>query len=194
MRPSSLFSAGAAWQRKGFDTLLKAMALVARDVPQVVLDVFGCGDPKSLLDITRVVQRSEAANLVKLCHPVDNSQIQKVLNGYSVFAMPSHRETYGMVYTEALLAGVPILWSENQGIDGYFDTLKIGCAVNPQSVEEVADGLRLLLIQEERLKAEIGRLQQEGVFEHVRRHSIAARYRDTLTAMTGGNIASMAAA
>jgi glycosyltransferase involved in cell wall biosynthesis len=182
-----------AWQRKGFDILLPAVAEVAEDVPEVLLDVLGCGDPKALLEITRLVERSSVANRVKLCHPVDNAKIQKVMNGYSVFAMPSRRETYGMVFVEALLAGVPILWPENQGIDGLFDGMRIGCATNAQSVADVADGLRMLLIQEERLKAEIGRLQKEGAFEHVRRSSIVARYRDILTAITAGDAASEAA-
>jgi glycosyltransferase involved in cell wall biosynthesis len=53
-------------------------------------------------------------------------------------AMPSHNETFGMVYPEALLAGVPILFSSRTAIDGYFDGLNVGIGVDQTEVQAIA--------------------------------------------------------
>ncbi|MFX7731798.1 glycosyltransferase, partial [Acinetobacter baumannii] len=56
-------------------------------------------------------------------------------------AMPSHNETFGMVFPEALFAGAPILYSRATGIDGYLDGLDVGVAVDPGNVDAIARGL-----------------------------------------------------
>jgi glycosyltransferase involved in cell wall biosynthesis len=173
-----------AWQRKGFDTLLQAIGQIAPDIPEVRLDVYGRGGAKAVLEMTKAIEKAGLGERVRLMPPLDNARVQQVMNGYAAFAMPSRRETYGMVFIEALLAGVPILWSRNQGIDGLFDNMTVGYPSNPLSADDVADGLRLLLAQEARLKAEIGRLQEQAAFEHVRRNTIVTQYRDLLTALT----------
>ncbi|MGM7552407.1 glycosyltransferase [Myroides odoratimimus] len=61
------------------------------------------------------------------------------------FAMCSFKETFGLVYIEALSKGKPILYSKEQGIDGTFGDLNIGEVVNPESVLDIRDGLENLV-------------------------------------------------
>ena len=35
------------------------------------------------------------------------------------FTMPSKAETFGLVYIEALLQGLPVMYTQNEGIDGF---------------------------------------------------------------------------
>ncbi len=37
--------------------------------------------------------------------------------------MPSRAETFGLVYVEALLNGLPILYTKNEGIDEMYDNV-----------------------------------------------------------------------
>jgi glycosyltransferase involved in cell wall biosynthesis len=173
-----------AWHRKGFDTLLRALALVAQDIEDVRLDVYGRGGPKALLDMRQLIGRSGLQDKVRLLRPLAAGEVQETINRYAVFAMPSRRETYGMVYIEALLAGVPLLFTRARGIDGLFEGMPIGHAADPQSAADVADGLRQLLVQEPHIKAEIGRLQKEGALDFVRRDAISRRYRELLSELT----------
>ena len=171
-----------SWRRKGFDALVHAVALLAPDIPELSLDVYGRGGPKALLEMAQLIEKTGVGDRVTLKHALDHGKVQETMNKYAAFVLPSRRETFGMVYVEALLAGAPILWSRDQGVDGLFDDVTIGYCCDPQAITDVADSLRLLLAQESRLKGEIRRLQEAGAFDHLRRAGIAARYRELLDA------------
>lgn len=183
-----------SWHRKNVDTLAKAIALIASDIPNVVVDIFGSGSPKSLLDITQVIHKAGVADRIRLMGPLQQASLQQTMNGYAAFVMPTRRETYGMVHVEAILAGLPILWSRDRGIDGFLYGQEVGYCCDPSSVEDVANGLRFLIAEERRLKQEIARLQAQGAFDHLRRVAIADRYRSLLMRAIGQKQESYSAA
>lgn len=55
-----------------------------------------------------------------------------------IFAMPSFTETFGLVYIEALSQGLPIVYTQNEGIDGVFKDHSIGIATNPTNPNDIA--------------------------------------------------------
>lgn len=61
------------------------------------------------------------------------------------FVMPSIRETFGRVYAEAMTQGLPVLYSENEGFDGIFSQGEVGMAVNPYSIESIAEGIKAII-------------------------------------------------
>lgn len=165
-----------SWKRKGFEILVQAMASIAGETGAIGLDVYGRGGPRALLDMTRLISGAGMQEQITLMPPLDHAEVQGVMNCYAGFVLPSRPETYGMVFAEALLAGVPILWSQNQGLDGFFDEADTGYRCDPQSVEHVADGLRHLIADQARLKERIGALQTQGAFGILRRDTIGAQY------------------
>lgn len=176
-----------AWRRKGLDTLLNALAIVARTRPDLILDIYGTGSPSTLLDVMGLVQNSEVAPRVRVKGMLPHGDVQRVMNGYTAFVMAPKRETYGMVHVEAVLAGLPILWSQNRGVDGLFEGHDIGMRCDPNSADSVAKGIQFLLANERRLKANITRLQEERLFEPLRRSGIAENYRQVLSRLAGAS-------
>lgn len=72
---------------------------------------------------------------------------EQLLNHYrnnNIFIMPSFKETFGIVYLEAMSQGLPILYSENQGIDGYFKYRRPGYSVDPNSLNDICDKILLI--------------------------------------------------
>jgi glycosyltransferase involved in cell wall biosynthesis len=165
-----------SWKCKGFEVLVQAIASVSRDIGAITLDIYGRGGPAALLDMTALIRGASMEDHINLMPALDHADVQRVLNSYTGFVLPSRPESYGMVYAEALLAGVPILWSQNQGLDGFFPEADVGYRCDPGSVENVANGLRHLLVDQTRLKERIGTLQTQGAFEMLRRDSIGAQY------------------
>lgn len=183
-----------SWKRKGFEVLVQAIASVAREIGAITLDVYGRGGPRALLDMAAQICAAGMEEHITLMPALDHAKVQSVMNGYAGFVLPSRPETYGMVYAEALLAGVPILWSQNQGLDGFFDEADVGYRCDPQSVADVAKGLRHLIADQARLKERIGALQTQGAFELLRRNAIGAQYGKLLEkAMRRGDQAADAA-
>lgn len=174
-----------SWRRKGLDVLLQAIDMAARVRPDLTLDIYGAGLPKSLLEVTALVGKSEVAPRVRLRGALPHGEVQRVMNGYTAFVMAPHRETYGMVHVEAVLAGLPILWSQDRGIDGLFEGQDVGIRCDPASAESVAKGIQFLLTNERRLKANIARLQAKGSFAPLRRAGIVENYRQILTRFSG---------
>lgn len=96
-----------------------------------------------------------------------------------VFAMPSLHETFGLVYIEALSQGLPILYTKGQGVDGLLPA-SAGVAVNPYSIDDIANGLATLL-------SNTGMGNQEVDFEQFRWSKIAKRYKELYDCLIGTN-------
>jgi glycosyltransferase involved in cell wall biosynthesis len=170
-----------SWKRKGLDILAKAAMEAARDIPGMTLDIYGTGRDDSINAAADVLRSSGAVRVARLMGAAPHDQVQQIMNGYTAFVMAPRRETYGMVHVEAVLAGLPILWSQDRGIDGLFCDHTVGYRADPNSVEDVARGIRFLVANERPLKATIAQLQQQGAFAHLRTPGIAAQYCDLIT-------------
>lgn len=103
---------------------------------------------------------------------LDLIQLKKHFENADIFAMPSKRETFGLVYVEALLQGLPILYTANEGIDGFYEE-KIGEKVKVGNVEEIKD--RLLQLME---NYETYCIPSQKLIENHDWKKIAIKYRD----------------
>ncbi len=174
-----------SWRRKGLDSLARAVAACARTIPNLEVDVYGRGSPRVLIDVQRVIREAGAEQNLRLAGPAAHGTMQWTMNRYAAFLLPTRRETYGMVHAEAILAGVPALWSRDRGIDGLYEGLDVGYRCDPSSVEDIAAGIASLLAREAELKQNISRLQVNGALDHLRRPAIAARYRSLIRQVIG---------
>jgi len=70
----------------------------------------------------------------------DKKELEKIYKNSHIFAMPSQHETFGLVYVEAMLQGLPILYTAKEGIDGFYNE-KIGEKVFNSTVDEIKEKL-----------------------------------------------------
>jgi glycosyltransferase involved in cell wall biosynthesis len=66
---------------------------------------------------------------------------EKLIEEYrksDIFVMPSLTETFGLTYVEAMTQGLPIIYSNGQGFDGYFEEGKVGYSVDSKSVNDIS--------------------------------------------------------
>ncbi|MDR4895053.1 MULTISPECIES: glycosyltransferase [unclassified Chryseobacterium] len=73
------------------------------------------------------------------------------------FTMPSKAETFGLVYIEALLQGLPVMYTQNEGIDGFYDDT-IGEKVEDTSVSAIERGLERLIQKRDHYSFDIEQL------------------------------------
>lgn len=61
------------------------------------------------------------SNFIKLHGAIyDKYKLLSIYRMCDIFAMSSRHETFGLVYIEAMLQGLPILYTEGEGIDGIY--------------------------------------------------------------------------
>lgn len=165
------------WRIKNLTQLLRGLELSSACNSRITLDIYGSGSAKSVRTISRLIKRYQVEHAVRLMGPIDNADVHKMLKNYAALVMPSRAESYGLVYAEALFAGIPIMWSKGHGIDGFLPSERIGYAVNPRDHADIAEGLVFLTEKERLLKDEISLLQSQGALDILRRDHIVSTWK-----------------
>lgn len=170
------------WRNKNIATLLAAVALIAPRFPGLRLEVAGQGSQEAVAAIRHQISKRSLDGTVTLVGAVASAKIQAWFNGSAVFALPSRRESYGMVFAEALLAGTPVIHSQGTAIDGIFLGQPFARSVTANDVNQLAATLAELLEQQEQVKASLEAAQRTGQLDLLRRDRVLDAYREFVTA------------
>lgn len=80
-------------------------------------------------------------------------QVLEHLRTADIFVMPSHTETFGLVYAEAMSQGLPVIYTRGQGFDGQFPEGTVGYGVSDRDAEELAEKIRRIMENYDELSA-----------------------------------------
>lgn len=86
----------------------------------------------------------EQTNFVTHYDRCPQEQVIQHLRKADIFVMPSHTETFGLVYAEAMSQGLPVLYTAGQGFDGHFPDGTVGYAVSDTDAEALAEKILLV--------------------------------------------------
>ena len=128
---------------KGLDTLLEAVALIAREKPGIEMRIAGRGK-----DAERVREMAAAlgsAGNVKLLGAVSDEERNALFAGAEVQLMPSRFEGFGLAAAEAMAAGVPLVASSAGSLPEVVDAPNGGVLVPPGDARALADATLKLL-------------------------------------------------
>ena len=130
--------------RMGLDNLLRALALVRHDHPDVLLYMAGKGPMlEALQQLTRDLDLSEH---VKFLGFVPEEQLASLYQAADLNVVPTLTlEGFGLVAAEALAAGTPSLVSPVGGLPEVVGDLSPNLVFRSTSPEHIAEGLRAVL-------------------------------------------------
>lgn len=167
---------------KNLALLVAATDILQARHPGVELSIAGGG---SAADRARVLRRIGGRAHVRLLGQLDPHEIQKTMNASALLVVPSLRESYGMVFAEALLAGCPVVHGRENGPSGYF-AADWARSAPPGGAHALARLMEEMLDAQSRMKRELAGAQQEGALDLLRRPAIADRYREALARAATG--------
>jgi glycosyltransferase involved in cell wall biosynthesis len=145
-----ILSVGRLVRRKGHDLLLRAVAGLVRDLPDVALLIVGEGPERSRLEALAgalgIRDRTHFAGFVP------EAELPLYYRAADVFAMPSQAlperdgvEGFGIVFLEAGASGVPVVGTRTGGIEDAVLDGRTGYLVPSGDVDRLREALRTLL-------------------------------------------------
>lgn len=138
--PVQLLFVGKSTRLKNLDKLVRAVAELYKENYRCVLNIVG-GNPADR-KFSQLIDRHSFVKYHGKIH--DRKKLRELMRTCDIFTMPSKRETFGLVYLEALTQGLPVVYTKNEGIDGLFDAT-IGEAVNPNDVSCIKEGIKKVI-------------------------------------------------
>ena len=142
--PPHLLCVGTVSPRKGQDLLVRALACL-RDTPWHC-DCIGSStrDPDFAGAVAGLIHEAGLYDRIQLHGECDDARLRAAYAGADLFVLPSHYEGYGMVVTEAIAAGLPVLTTTGGALS---ETLPpgAGIAVPPDDVDALTEALAALI-------------------------------------------------
>lgn len=164
------------WRNKNIATLISACARARDSQPELRLEIAGGGSKASLEAVDRLIAENNATGFVQRIGRLSAGEIQAWMNSACLFALPSRRESFGMVFVEALLAGTPVIYPQGAAIDGWFPTAPFARGVSAKSVDSVSRAIVEIATHQEAVRGAL-RVWQAEQADRFRETSIITRYR-----------------
>jgi phosphatidylinositol alpha-1,6-mannosyltransferase len=141
---------------KGISHLISAMPAVRAQIPGTRLRIVGRGDGlRSLQDLAGKLQMSDAVEFAGYRSDVE---LRQEFSGCRLFALPSEKEGFGLVYLEAMAHGRPCLGARSAGVPEVI-TDETGVLVEYGNVPAIAAAIVSSLRREWRTEALIERAE-----------------------------------
>ncbi|PWU48400.1 glycosyl transferase [Micromonospora sp. S4605] len=143
---AALLCVAAVTPHKGHDVLVDALAAVA-DTPWTCVCAGPLDrDPDFVAGLRRRIAAHRLAGRVRLVGPLAGERLAATYAGADLLVLASRGETYGMVVTEALARGIPVLGTAAGGLPEALgrapDGTPPGLLVPPDDPAALAGGLR----------------------------------------------------
>lgn len=131
--PIKVLFAGKLRANKNVDTLIAACNLIAKEGHPVTLDVVGDGPEYDRL-------RGLECHFAIRFHGYVSAreQLMQIYRDCDLMVVPSFRESFGLVYAEAMSQGLAVIYSKNQGFDGFFPDGLVGFAADAYDLNDIA--------------------------------------------------------
>lgn len=165
-----VLAVGRLVEKKGFDDLICAAALLKNQGLDFEVQIIGTGDQKSKL--RNLIDELGVGDVVSMPGPMPREELIKLYPTASVFAAPciigddGNRDGLPTVLIEAMAMGVPVVSTPVTGIPELVRHEETGYIVPESSPEELAESIRKLIDDREsaRLMAGAGRQLVEDQF------------------------------
>jgi teichuronic acid biosynthesis glycosyltransferase TuaC len=160
----TILSVGNLIPIKGHELLLRALAVVLPQHPQLSCDIIGDGPERPRL--TRLTTELDLAGRVRFLGRQSRKQVAEAMRLSSLFVLPSRYEGLGCVYLEAMSAGKVAIACRGQGIDEIIQHKHNGWLLDPDDLQGLVHALSTLL-QNLQLRRQIGEAARNTVLQRL---------------------------
>lgn len=169
--------------RKNLSLMTQAMRLLNLDGHEIDLAIVGGGGEA---EVAAARKLAAGCTKVRFEGALNRDRISQRMNRAACFVLPSKRETFGLVFIEALFAGCPVIYPAHRAIDGYFEELPFAIAVDPCDARALAHAILYVIENQATIKQALKEWQTSAHARQFTRPSIGDVYAAALNrALTG---------
>ena len=95
------------------------------------------GEGKEKKNIRRTAKKLKVLDKVHLCGHISRADVCTKLDNADIFIMISEKETFGLVYLEAMARGCIVIASRNEGMEGIVEDSKNGFLCNAGDIDNL---------------------------------------------------------
>jgi glycosyltransferase involved in cell wall biosynthesis len=147
---------------KGQELVLRAFARVKDSHPGLQCRIIGEGADRDRF--SSLAKDLGINDQIHFLGRQSRSDVAEAMRNCTIFVLPSRYEGLGCVYLEAMASGKPVIACWGQGIDEVIDHGGNGWLIPVDGLEELAQGLQVLLGDAE-LRARIGRAARQTILD-----------------------------
>ena len=144
MNRQVILSVGALSKRKGHEILLRAIAEIKAEFPDLACRIIGDGPERRKLG--ELAAELGVSEIVELVGRRPHAEVLGEMSWCDIFALPSWGEAGGTVYGEAMQFGKPIIACVGEGITEVVQDGVHGLLVPPRDHSMLAEALRCMLV------------------------------------------------
>jgi glycosyltransferase involved in cell wall biosynthesis len=133
-----IVSVGSLTKKKGYDLLLRSLALLPQDDWRATI----AGEGPERGDLSALAEELQIAGRLSLPGVLDRTGIVALMSDASVFVSSSRHETFGVAVAEALSIGVPVVTTRSGGPESLIGPFGVVVDAEPTSI---AGGVRAVL-------------------------------------------------
>jgi len=134
-----IVSVAALRNVKGPDLLVRAAALLKKDVPTLKVVFVGRGE--ELTNLKRLAAQLGCADVCRFAGAVDNCELRQYFVAADVSCLPSRKEGWPNVVLESLACGIPVVATDTGAVSEILSDPKLGIVVEA-TPESIYGGLR----------------------------------------------------
>jgi len=158
----TVLSVGNLIPIKGHDVLIRAIASILPEFPNLTLEIIGEGPESSRL--RTLTDQLGITQHVKFSGRRSRDQVAAAMRHTTIFALPSRYEGLGCVYLEAMSCGRPVIGCRGQGIAEVIQQGSNGFLVGADNDRELALAMAMLL-RDETMRRRVGRAARETILD-----------------------------
>jgi glycosyltransferase involved in cell wall biosynthesis len=145
---------------KGQRQVIEAMPRLLTQFPGLVYDIVGEGDGRASLEA--LCRKLDVSHAVRFHGSIPDSDLPGYYAKASIFVMPSQSEGFGYVFLEAMAQGTPVIGGNRDAAVEVIAQNETGYAVDPTSVDAIADAI-VCLLQNAELRERMGQAARDRV-------------------------------
>jgi glycosyltransferase involved in cell wall biosynthesis len=128
------------WEKKkGLDDLIKALALVRKEMPQINLHILGWGDYER--EMRKLINQFKLKEEIKIVGKVSTSLVASYLRESDCLVIPSKGDSIPLVFSEALQMRTPLIVTDVGDMGRLVKKFSLGKVVPSGDVQKLAGAM-----------------------------------------------------